>query len=395
MSLSTDFIPFARPLIGSEEEEAVIRVLRSGWLTTGREAQHFEDEFREYVGARYALAVNSATAGLHLAIEALGIGPGDRVAMSPYTFAATAEVARYVGADPFFVDVEEDSYNIDPVALDTAIRNDPKIRAVIPVHVSGDPCAMDEILHITTARDIPVIEDAAHAFPVRAKIDRAERFLGTVGTVGVYSFYATKTITTGEGGMIVTGNGDLARRMKLMRLHGIDREVWNRYTVPGAGWQYSVVAPGFKYNLSDISAAIGRVQLGRAKELQTRRIRIAERYDEAFRTRDYLQLPPRGSNHSWHLYILRIRPDLLKIGRDEFIEQLASAGIGTSVHFIPLHTMPYYRDRYGYAEQAFPRAMEKFRTSISLPIYPGLTEQQVDRIIQTIFTIGDTSYRIP
>ncbi|HUX12372.1 MAG TPA: DegT/DnrJ/EryC1/StrS family aminotransferase, partial [Spirochaetia bacterium] len=329
MNRSTDFIPFAKPSIGPREEDAVMRVLRSGWLTTGAETRSFEEEFRSAVGAKHALAVNSATAGLHLAVDAAGIGAGDRVAMSPYTFASTAEVVRYVGADPLFVDIARDSYNVDANRLADALGREGRIRAVIPVHIAGDPCDMDRIIALAREYKLPVIEDAAHGFPAKS----GDRILGTLGAVGVYSFYATKTITTGEGGMIVTDDDGLARRMSTMRLHGIDREIWDRYSTRGASWRYEVVEPGYKYNMTDIAAAMGRVQLARTDEFHRRRIAIATRYDDAFAGRDYLRLPPRHDDHSWHLYIIRVVSDRLSISRDEFIEELAEAGIGTSVHF--------------------------------------------------------------
>lgn len=389
MSRNTDFIPFARPSIGTAEEDAVLRVLRSGWLTTGRETREFEEEFRKTVGSGYALACSSATAGLHLAIEAAGVGPGDRVAMSPYTFAATAEVVRYVQADPVFVDIETDSYNVSAELLSDVLESDEGVKAIMPVHIAGDPCAMDAITAMAARRGIAVIEDAAHGFPARS----GGRVLGTIGTAGVYSFYATKTITTGEGGMVVTDDGELAKRMSTMRLHGIDREIWDRYSSKAASWRYEVIEPGYKYNMTDIAAALGRVQLSRTGEFQRRRAQIARRYDEAFQTRDYLNLPPRHGEHSWHLYIIRIEPRLLAISRDEYIRKLSDAGIGTSVHFIPLHTMPYYRDRYGLRPEQCPESMRKFERSISLPIYPGLTDAELERIIQAVLNTGDSGYK--
>ena len=398
MNLNTEFIPFARPSIGIAEEEAVLRVLRSGWLTTGNEAHLFEQEFGSFVGTRNALAVNSATAGLHLALEAANVRPGDRVAMSPYTFASTAEVVRYVGADPLFVDIEDESCNIDPNELEVAAEKDSTIRAVMPVHIAGDPCRMDRILDLADRYNLITVEDAAHAFPVRVNTGTPPRFAGTAGSIGVYSFYATKTITTGEGGMVVTDDEGFARRMKIMRLHGIDRDVWNRYTARGASWEYAVVAPGYKYNLTDLAAAIGRVQLSQAEAFLARRVAIARAYDEAFRLRDYLELPPSGGpryeHHAWHLYMLRVRPERLTIDRNQFIERLSAEGIGTSVHFIPLHLMPYYRDRYGYRPEDFPRSLSRFSTTISLPIYPGLTDDQVDRIMQAVLRIGDSCHKV-
>lgn len=390
MNRNIDFIPFALPSLGTEEENAVLRVLRSGWLTTGKETKSFESEFADTIGIREAVSVNSATAGLHLALEALGIGRGDRVITSPYTFTATAEVTRYLGAHPVFVDIEEDSFNIDPDLLEKEIRKwRRKPKAVIPIHIGGHPCRMNEIMRIAKAKNMAVVEDAAHAFPVPTQ----EGYLGTVGDVGVFSFYATKTITTGEGGMVVTSRADLAERIRIMRLHGIDREIWDRYTSKKPSWKYAVVDAGFKYNLTDLASAIGREQLKKAFVFREERARIATEYTVAFRDRDYIILPPASDNHAWHLYILRLVPELLSITRDEFIEELSRAGIGTSVHYIPLHIMPYYREKYGLKPDDFPRSLSRFRQVVSLPIYPGMTEVQIQYILKTVLRIGDNHYR--
>lgn len=382
-------IPFARPDIDEREEAAVLRVLRSGWLTTAGECRAFEAEFRDAVGVRHAIAVNSGTAGLHLALEAVGIRRGDRVVTTPYTFTSTAQVVRYLDADPVFVDIRDDDLTIDPGLVDGALNADERVRAVIPVHVGGHSCQMDEITERCAARDVSVIEDAAHAFPGVF----AGRPLGTIGRVGVYSFYATKTLTTAEGGMIVTDDANLAHRMSIMRLHGIDREVWDRYTSDRASWEYQVVEAGYKYNLPDILAAIGRVQLRKATGTTQRRRAIASAYRAALETRDYLRLPPPSAESSWHLFVVRIRPERLTIDRNEFIRKLAAKGIGTSVHYIPLHIMPYYRDRYGLRAEDFPISLNAYKTAISLPIYPGLTDSLVHRIISEVIGIGDAALR--
>jgi len=388
MSRTTDFIPFALPCLGREEEKAVLRVMRSGWLTTGRETKAFEEEFARYVGVPHALAVNSATAGLHLALEALGVGPGGLVVTTPYTFTATAEVIRYLGADPLFVDIEPDSFAMDPRGVEEVLRDPdrgPRVRAVLPVHVAGDVRGMESIRESCARRGVPVVEDAAHAFPSRTPLG----FAGTLGRIGVYSFYATKTITTGEGGMVVTADPEAAKRMSLMRLHGIDREIWNRYTAKEASWRYAVVEAGYKYNLTDLASAIGRVQLGRAEEFLRRRREIAGAYIRAFSERDYL-IPPRDSEgHAWHLFPLQIDETRLSIGRDDFIERLREKGVGTSVHFIPLHLHPYWRDRYGFRPEDFPEAFKKFSRVISLPIYPSLTDAAVRRVIRAVTAVGD------
>jgi dTDP-4-amino-4,6-dideoxygalactose transaminase len=382
------FVPFFRPSIGPEEETAVISVLRSGWLTTGEVTERFESEFAAVAGVRHALAVNSATAGLHLALESLGVGPEDAVITTPYTFAATAEVIRYVGADPLFVDIETHSMNIDPQAVEHALKRcraeKRKVSAILPVHVAGLPCDMRALADISRRYQVPIVEDAAHAFPVRTE----SGFVGAIGDAGVYSFYATKTITTGEGGMLVTDREDIAARARIMRLHGIDRDVWNRYTSRDASWRYDVVAPGFKYNLTDIAAAIGRAQLAKAEDFLTCRRRIAGRYLEALAGLDFLQLPAPASSHAWHLFIVHVVPGKLSIDRDAFAEELMRRGIGISVHFIPLHLMSYYRSRYDLRPENFPRALESFRTCISLPLWPSLSDQDVERVISAVKETG-------
>jgi len=384
----SSFVPFFRPSLGFEEEQGVIAVLRSGWLTTGEVTASFEREFASYTGVRHALAVSSATAGLHLALEALGVGPGDAVITTPYTFAATAEVVRYLGAEPVFADILPASMNIDPDAVEAALKRcraeNRKVSGILPVHVAGLPCDMGALAEIARRFEVPVVEDAAHAFPVRIGTD----FVGSLGDAGVYSFYATKTMTTGEGGMLVTDRDDVAARARVMRLHGIDRDVWNRYTSQSASWRYDVVAPGFKYNLTDIAAAIGRAQLAKAGEFLADRRRIAERYIDALSGLDFLELPTPAANHAWHLFIVHIVPRKLTTDRDDFAEELTRRGIGISVHFIPLHLMSYYRQRYGLRPDSFPRALESFRTCISLPLSPSLSDDEVERVIAAVKETG-------
>jgi dTDP-4-amino-4,6-dideoxygalactose transaminase len=392
MSPSTDFVPFSRPTLGTEEEQAAVDVIRSGWLTTGPQAAAFEVEFARSVGARHAMAVCSATAGLHLALEALGVGPGDLVATTPYTFTATAEVIRYLGADPLFVDVDARTFNLDPAKLDQALsgpmgaQRRGRLKAVLPVHIGGYPC---DLSAIGAAAAVPVVEDAAHAFP--SVLDG--RQLGTIGAAGVYSFYANKTMTTGEGGMVVTDRDDLATRVRIMRNHGIDREAWTRYTSQSAGWRYAVVEAGYKYNLTDIAAAIGRVQLRRAAGFLEARRQVAAAYLQRLAGLQFVELPPDSPAHAWHLFLLRLRPERLSITRDAFIEQLRARGIGTSVHYIPLHIMPYYSGRYRLAPADFPVALDCFERVISLPIYPGLTDGQVGRVVEAVRQIGYSAAR--
>jgi dTDP-4-amino-4,6-dideoxygalactose transaminase len=387
------FVPFARPSLGKEEEDAVIAVMRSGWLTTGEVAARFESEFAAMVGSRYAVALNSATAGLHLSLEALGVGPGSAVLTTPYTFAASAEVARYLGADPVFVDIDKATMNIDPAGIEAALENLGKagrrVSAMIPVHVGGLPCDMEAICHLSRKHGVPIVEDAAHAFPVRI----GERFVGTSGDAGVYSFYATKPITTGEGGMVVTDREEIARRISVMRLHGIDRDVWNRYTEKGAGWRYDIVAPGYKYNLTDIAAAIGRIQLQKAESMLARRRLIAHRYLAAFNGLDFIIPPPHAPNHAWHLFIIRLREEHLSIDRDTFVEELQNRGIGVSVHYIPLHLMSYYRDRYGLKPEDYPASLACYRSCLSLPLYPSLTDDEVELVISAVVELGEVNRR--
>ncbi len=397
MSQNTDFVPFAKPSLGLEEENAVLEVLRSGWLTTGKIAKAFEEEFAAFVGARAALAVNSATSGLHLALEALGVGPGDLVVTSPYTFTSTASVARHLGAEVAFCDIGADDYNIDPDKLEALLERSPQVKAVIAVHVGGLPCRMAELIAICTRRGIALVEDAAHAFPskipapVLASVGKAEAdgtFAGTLGAIGVYSFYATKTITTGEGGMIVCEDEKLVRRMAMMRSHGFDRDAFDRYTSKTASWYYEVAEAGFKYNLPDLLAAIGREQLKKASRFLEERRNIARAYDEAFGpgspAEELLELPPHGAGpfraaHSWHLYSLRLRGPIAG-RRDEFFERLMQKGVGASVHFIPLHIMPYFSRRYGLAPSSFPEAYGKYLRTISLPIWHGMSDTEVERV---------------
>lgn len=422
MNRNTDFIPFARPSLDGEEEEAVLRVMRSGWLTTGAETLAFEKDFAGYTGMPYALAVNSATSGLHLALEALGVGPGDTVVTSPYTFTSTAAVIRHLGAEVVFCDVAPGSYNMDPEALTRLLATTRNCKAVVAVHVGGLPCDMQTLRDATVRFGCALVEDAAHAFP--SKTDHG--LAGTLGDIGVYSFYATKTMTTGEGGMIVTRSDKLAARMSTMRLHGFDRAAWDRYTAKGASWYYAVTEAGYKYNLPDLLSAIGRVQLRKAARFLEERTAIAAVYDAAFAGNAALELPPRGPGHAWHLYSLRVRgperqavtvagtegDDSVSTGnhsggqpqartgrhdagqaavqsagqpaswtaRDTLVAALAEAGIGTSVHFIPLHIMPYYARRYHLVPESFPNALDMFGRTLSLPIWQGMGTDTAERI---------------
>lgn len=378
------FLPFSLPEIGEEEIAEVTDALRTGWLTTGPKTKRFEEEFARYIGSNVvALAVNSATSGLHLALEAAGVGPADEIITTPYTFTATAEVIRYLGANPIFVDVCEDTLNIDPDAVEAATTA--RTKAVVPVHFAGLACQMGRILHIAKRHGLKVIEDAAHALPATSD----GRLIGSLESdATVFSFYATKTLATGEGGMIVTRDPGLARRCRVMRLHGIDHDAFDRYTSETPAWFYSVVAPGFKYNMTDIAAAIGIHQLRKLDRFHRRREELARRYDQELRGL-CLRLPanaPSGELHAWHLYVIRLNDDAPG-SRDDFINEMAAAGIGTSVHFIPLHLHPYWRDTYHLRPEHFPNATRAFDHVVSLPLYARMTDADQDRVIRATRSI--------
>jgi perosamine synthetase len=372
------FLPFAEPLLGDEEIDAVVECLRSGWLTSGLKVKQFEQEFREYVGCDHALAVNSCTSALHLALEAVGVGPGDEVITTPMTFAATVAVIEHLGARPVLVDVDPVSLNIDPARVDEAIT--PRTRAILPVHFAGQACDMDAILATARAHGLPVVEDAAHALPTLHR----GRKIGTLGDITCFSFYATKTVTTGEGGMVVTNDSAYAERMGIMRLHGMSRDAWKRYTKEGS-WHYDILAAGFKYNLTDIAAAIGIEQLRRCDPFHARRREIALRYHDAFAGLRGLEVPfvSDPDAHAWHLYVIRTG-DPLACDRDAFIRGLAAANIGVSVHFIPVHLHPYYRDKYGYQPNDYPHALAAYQRIISLPIYPKMKDEDVQDVIGAV-----------
>src|SRR5450830_1535885 len=383
-----DFLPFAMPDVGQEELEAIRQVFESGWVTTGPKAHEFEKRFAARVGAKHAVAVNSGTAALHLALEAIGLKAGDEVVTTPYTFTATAEVVVYFGARPVFVDVEPRSLNMDPEALRGAIS--PKTRAVIPVHMAGLPADLDAILEVARLHEIVVIEDAAHAFPASYR----GRTIGSVGDMTCFSFYATKTITTGEGGMVCTDNAAWAERCRRMSLHGISKDSWTRYGERGS-WYYEVAAPGFKYNMTDVAAAMGLVQLEKADVMWRRRVEIARRYSEAFARSSFFEVPEERPDreHAWHLYQLRLNLGQLRIDRARFIDELRRRNIGTSVHFIPLHLHPYYRDAYGYRPSDFPVSVAEYEREISLPIYPRMTDKDVADVIEAVLDVGTENAR--
>lgn len=382
---SQPFLPFARPDIGDAEIAAVGSAMRSGWVTTGPKTKEFEQAFTAYLGDEglQSIAVNSATAGLHLALEALGIGPGDEVIAPTLTFTATVEVVRYLGADPVLVDVDPVTLNIDPSKIRAAIT--PATRAIMPVHYAGLACDMDAILAIAREFNLKVVEDAAHALPTTWR----NTLVGQLQSdVTVFSFYANKTITTGEGGMAVTHNPVLAERMRIMRLHGLSRDAFDRFTSKTPAWYYEVVAPGFKYNMTDVAAAMGVEQLARLPQFVERRQYLAERYHEQLANLP-LTLPakaPHGDTHAWHLYVIRLQEGAA-VTRDAVIQGLSDRGIGTSVHYVPLHRHPYWRDRYQLTPAMFPQADAAYQSMISIPLFTAMTDADQDRVIHALHEV--------
>ena len=380
---SAPFLPFHRASIGSEEVEAVLEVLRSGWLTTGPRVKQFEAAFAQHVSASHAVALSSCTAALHLALATIGIQEGDEVILPTMTFASSGEVILYFGARPVLIDSAADSFHMDPALIEAAIT--PRTKAIVPVHYSGYAFELDAILAIARRHNLQVIEDAAHSFPSHYN----GRAIGGFGDITCFSFYATKTITTGEGGMLTTENPVYADRVRILSLHGISRDAWKRYTSEGS-WRYDIEATGYKYNLTDLQAAIGLAQLQKSQILLARRAALAARYTQHLSEVDAFSVPvlPQNATHAWHLYVLQVNADLLRISRDRVIEELKSRGIGTSVHFIPLHLHSLYQNLCGYRPAQFPNAERHFSRAISLPLFPDLSFGEQDRVIQALRDIA-------
>jgi dTDP-4-amino-4,6-dideoxygalactose transaminase len=378
------FLPFSLPDLDESELEEIRSALDSNWITTGPKTKQFEKEFALAVNAKHAVAVNSCTAAMHLALDAVGLKPGDEVITTPYTFAATAEVVRYFDARPVFVDIRAEDFNIDPEKIRTAVTDQTK--AILPVHVGGAPADMDPICEITRNRGLAVIEDAAHTFPCEYKGKK----IGSIGNATCFSFYATKTITTGEGGMICTDRDDWADRCRIMSLHGISTDAWKRYSAEGS-WYYEIIAPGFKYNMTDVAAAMGLAQLRKAERMRVRREKIARQYNLAFQDIPSLRIPFNRQNclHAWHLYMLRLRFDRLSIDRARFIEELKNRNIGCSVHFIPLHVHPYYTKTYGFKPEDFPVALQEYQREISLPVYSKMSDEDVQDVIDAVLDVAE------
>lgn len=393
-------VPFSKPSIGKEEENAVLEVLRSGWLTTGKQTLAFEKEFSDFMNQKIegatlldnrdviSLAVNSNTSGMILAMEACGVKRGTAVITTPYTFVSTAACARHLGADVYFADIEKDSYSIDPEEIEKLLKadKDKKIKAIVPVHIAGNICNMKRIMELAKEYNVKVIEDAAHSFPSATDLGYA----GAIGDVGVFSFYVTKTITTGEGGMVCTRDPALAKRMTVMRMHGMDRTTWDRYTSSRASWEYDIVEPGFKFNLPDILSAIGREQLKKANLFFENRKKIVDLYNKAFSSLDYVKLPPTGNGNAWHLYLLRIVPEKLNISRNEFASLLQKKGIGISMHFIALFNFTYWKKLYpDFTGENFPHAKRQTETTITIPLWPDMTIDMANLVIQCVKQIGE------
>ncbi len=377
-ALAARFVPFSPPNLGEEEIAEVVDTLRSDWITTGPKTRAFEAEFAAAVGAPAALALNSCTAGLHLALLAHGIGPGDEVVTTPMTFAASVNVIEHVGATPVLCDVERDTLNIDPAQLATRLSG--CVEAVLPVHYAGHPVELEPIQQLAEERGLAVIEDAAHALPARYK----GAAIGSHGNLTAFSFYATKNMTTAEGGML-TGSPELIEKARILSLHGMSKDAARRYE-KGGSWRYDILAAGFKYNMTDLQAAMGRVQLRRLHAFQERREAIAARYDEAFAGMEELQTPTRRPDveSALHLYVLRLQLSRLTAGRDEFVRRLAGLGVTESVHFIPIHVHPYYRDKYGWRPEDFPVAHGEYLRMLSLPLFSRMTDGEVEHVIAAV-----------
>jgi len=382
------FLPFHVPSVDETDIQGVVETLRSGWLTTGPKTKEFETRFAEYVGAPRAVAVNSCTAGLHIALAALDLEPGDEVITTPYTFVASVETIVMAGGTPVFVDVEPGSLNIDPAKVERAVTS--RTRAIVPVHFAGHPCDMDPLLDLARRRGIRVIEDAAHALPASYR----GRRIGTLGDCTAFSFYATKNLTTGEGGMVTTADEDLEARMRRLALHGMSRDAWNRYAQGGA-WFYEVLDLGFKYNMPDIQASLGITQLARLDGFARRREALVAKYFEGLGGVSEIELPsvPAEGSHAWHLFVIRLRTEALRIGRDEFIRTLGEMQIGASVHFIPVPMHPYYRRRLGRSPDEYPVALDSYLRAVSLPLFPGMDDGDLDYVVDVIKWLVATNRR--
>lgn len=379
IDVSNEFIQFHRPLIGQEEIDEMTETLKSGWLSMGPKTLKFEQDFRDYIGSEYTVSVNSWTAAGHLTLEAIGLQKDDEVIVPTMTFPATAEIVYYFGAKPVFVDVEPNTLNISIEGILKAIT--PKTKAIIPVHYGGQPADMDEILEIAGKYNLKIIEDAAHALPAIYKGKK----VGSISDITCFSFYATKTLSTGEGGMICSNNEELAERTRLMRMHGMSRDAWKRYS-DACSWYYEIIGPGYKYNFTDLQASLGLAQLKKVDSMWARRKEIAALYTEGFKHNDFLIKPFIKSDRetAWHLYQIQLKLEMLTVSRDQFINELKDLGVGTGVHFMPVHQHKFYRDSLNLSNEDYPISNDAFTRLISLPIYPGLKDTQVLRVIEAV-----------
>ncbi|MDD2233825.1 MAG: DegT/DnrJ/EryC1/StrS aminotransferase family protein [Desulfitobacteriaceae bacterium] len=377
--LRKEFLPYAVPLIEDDDIAEVVDSLKSNWVTRGPKTMEFEQRFAEYVGAEYAIAVSSCTAALHLSLLAAGVGPGDEVITTPMTFVASANIVLHTGAKPVFADIDPLTMNIDPAKLREKIT--PRTKALIPVHIAGHPVELDEIMTIARENKLFVLEDAAHAVYTQYK----GKMIGSIGNATAFSFYATKNLVTGEGGMVTTDDEVLADKIRVMSIHGMSRDAWNRYNVSGS-WFYEILYPGFKNNMTDIQAALGLTQLAKLERMQGARREIAQIYNSEFGKMPELEIPPEleYARHAWHLYIIKLNLERLMIDRARFIEELKSENIGTSVHFIPVHLHPYYRDTFGYQSGDYPQAEAVYERIISLPLYPRMSKGDVQDVIEAV-----------
>jgi dTDP-4-amino-4,6-dideoxygalactose transaminase len=382
-----EFLPFAPPTLGEEEIAEVVDTLRSPWITTGPKTRRFEEAFAAAVGAPGALAVNSCTAALHTALACLNLAEGDEVITTPLTFTATVNVIEHVRARPVLVDVVPDTLNLDPTLVAAAITA--RTRVILPVHYAGHPAELESLRVLARAHDLTLLEDAAHALPAAYR----DRRIGEGSSPVAFSFYATKNLTTAEGGML-TGDPAFLERARVMSLHGMSRDAWRRYD-KGGSWRYDVLQPGFKYNMTDVQASLGLWQLKKLPAFHRRRAEVAAAYTRAFATEEALEPPTARAHvaHAWHLYVLRLRPEVLRVDRDRFIDELTARNIGTSVHFIPVHLHPYYREKYGYVAEQFPVAYGSYQRMLSLPIHPGLTDEDVSDVIEAVLDVVRTFRR--
>ncbi len=381
--MRSDFLPFSPPCVSVEERDEVIDTLASQWITTGPKTRQFEESFKAFIGADEALALNSCTAGLHVALVVLGIKPGDEVITTPMTFCSTVNVIEHIGARPVLVDVEPDTLCVSPERIAEAVTS--RTKCIVPVHYAGHACDMDAIMKLASERQLKVVEDAAHALPAKYR----SKTIGTIGDLTAFSFYATKNLTTAEGGML-TGKPELVDKARIISLHGMSRDAWRRYD-KGGSWYYEVVSPGFKYNMTDIQASIGLQQLKKLDAFQEKRRHAVRRYNDSFSRYEFFEIPAKRAevDHAWHLYALRLNLETLKIDRAQFIEELTKQNIGTSVHFIPIHVHPYYAQKYGFKPDDFPIAYSNYLRLVSLPLHPGLSDSDIDDVIEAVVDVAE------